>query len=129
MKIKTLFSLALAFTSLALLSRTASFAAASTNRAETKATAAADAGKLVAVTDKEAVWVAQARKTYPLDVCIASGEKLGGMGKPPEYVYKVNGKPDRLVLFCCSGCEEDFLKDPAKHLAKLDAAAAAKTKK
>jgi hypothetical protein len=26
------------------------------------------------------------------------------------------------VLLCCSNCEEDFLKDPAKALAKLDAA-------
>ena len=86
-------------------------------------------GKLVPVTEKEAAWAAKERKIYPLTVCVSSGEPLGSMGKAPEYIYRVDGKPDRLVLFCCSGCEEDFMKDPAKHLAKLDAAAAAKAKK
>jgi hypothetical protein len=31
------------------------------------------------------------------------------------------------VLFCCEGCIEDFKGDPAKFLAKLDAAAKAKS--
>lgn len=86
-------------------------------------------GKLVAVTEKDAAWAAQARKTYPLAVCVSSGEKLGSMGKAPEFIYKVAGQPDRLVVFCCGGCEENFMKDPAKHLAKIDEAAAAKAKK
>jgi len=92
------------------------------------ASAPAKGGKLAAVTEKEAAWAAQARKDYLLDVCPASGEKLGSMGKSPEYVYRVEGQPDRLVVFCCSGCEEDFRKDPAKHLAKIDAAKNAKSK-
>lgn len=92
------------------------------------AQAPAKAGKLVPVTEKDAAWAANARKTYSLDVCPASGEKLGSMGKSPEYIYRVDGQPDRLVVFCCSGCEEDFMKDPAKHLAKIDAAANSKGK-
>jgi len=90
-----------------------------------KATPAA-AGKLVPVTEKEAAWAAKERKTYPLDVCVTSDEKLGSMGKSPEYIYRVDGKPDRLVVLCCDGCEEDFTKEPAKYTAKLDAAAKAK---
>lgn len=96
---------------------------------DAKPAAGAVTGKLVAVTEKDTAWAARARKTYPLDVCVSSGEKLGGMGKAPEYIYKVDGQPDRLVVFCCGGCEDDFMKDPAKHLAKIDAAAAAKAKK
>jgi hypothetical protein len=46
------------------------------------------------------------------------------MGKPAEYIYRAEGQTDRLVMFCCSGCEEDFMKAPAAHLAKIDAAAA-----
>lgn len=91
------------------------------------AAAARAAGKLVPVTEKDAAWAAKARKAYPLDVCLTSDEKLGSMGKSPEYIYRVEGKPDRLVMFCCDGCEEDFMKDPAKYLAKVDAAAKAKS--
>ena len=54
---------------------------------------------------------------YPLTVCVVSGEKLGGMGEP--YTVTVEG---RTVKLCCDGCEEDLLKEPAKYLAKLDAA-------
>ncbi|HUR56887.1 MAG TPA: hypothetical protein VM029_04200 [Opitutaceae bacterium] len=88
---------------------------------------AAAKGTLVKVTDKDAAWAAQARKTYPLQVCLSSDEKLGSMGETANYIYREKGKPDRLVVFCCEGCEEDFTKDPAKHLAKLDAAAKAKS--
>lgn len=70
--------------------------------------------------------MAKARADYPLDTCVVSGDKLGEMGKPFEYVYKAEGQPDRLVLFCCKGCVKDFKKDPAKYLKKLDEAAAAK---
>ncbi len=84
---------------------------------------AAAAGKLIPVTPKEAAWAENARKNYPVDVCVASGEKLGSMGKSPEYIYRVDGKPDRLVVLCCDGCEEDFKKEPARYLAMLDDAA------
>ena len=49
------------------------------------------------------------------------------MGKPQNYIYKEAGKPDRLVRFCCKDCVNDFKKEPALYLKKLDAAAATKT--
>ena len=85
-------------------------------------------GKLIEVTEKEAAWAAEAAKSYPLDVCVVSDEKLGSMGDSPKYIYQVDGQPDRLVMFCCEGCEEDFLKAPAQYLAKLDAAKKSKSK-
>ena len=90
--------------------------------------ASAEAGKLIEVTEKEAAWAAEAGKSYPLDVCVVSDEKLGSMGDSPKYIYQVDGQLDRLVMFCCEGCEEDFLKAPAQYLAKLDAAKKSKSK-
>lgn len=87
------------------------------------AAAPAKVGTLIPVTEKDSAWAATARKSYPLEVCPTSGEKLGSMGKSPEYIYRVEGQTDRLVVFCCSGCEEDFLKEPGKYLAKIDGAA------
>lgn len=65
---------------------------------------------------------------YPLTTCVISGDKLeaGDMGPPINYVYKEEGKPDRLVRFCCKGCIKKFKKDPAKYLKEIDDAAAAK---
>lgn len=63
---------------------------------------------------------------YPLDTCVVSGEKLGSMGKPYDYTHKEEGKPDRLVRFCCKMCLGKFKKDPAKYLKLLDEAAAQK---
>ena len=66
---------------------------------------------------------------YPLTTCVVSGDKLDGdMGAPFDYVYKQDGKPDRLVRFCCKNCLQDFQKDPAKNLKMIDDAAAAKAK-
>ena len=96
--------------------------------APAKGQPAAKAGQLIKVSEKDAAWAAKERANYPLDVCVSSDEKLGSMGKSPEYIYRVDGKPDRLVVFCCAGCDEDFLKDPVKHLAKIDAAAKSKGK-
>ena len=90
--------------------------------------ASAEKGKLIEVTEKEAAWAAEAAKSYPLDVCVVSDEKLGSMGDSPKYIYQVDGQLDRLVMFCCEGCEEDFLKAPAQYLAKLDAAKKSKSK-
>jgi YHS domain-containing protein len=53
-------------------------------------------------------------KQYPLDTCVVSGEKLGGMGDPVNYVHA-----NRLIRFCCAGCIKPFRKDPAKYMAKL----------
>jgi hypothetical protein len=63
---------------------------------------------------------------YPLTTCVVSGETLGEMGDPIDYIYKEEGKPDRLVKFCCKMCVSSFKKNPAKYLAKLDAAIAGK---
>ena len=59
---------------------------------------------------------------YPLKTCVVSGGKLGGMGKPIAYVYKQASQPDHTVMFCCKACIRKFEKEPAKFLAKLDAA-------
>lgn len=53
-------------------------------------------------------------KSYPLDVCIVSGEKLGSMGEPIVLVHQ-----GQEVKFCCKSCKPDFEKEPAKFLAKL----------
>jgi len=55
-------------------------------------------------------------KPYPLDVCIVGGEKLGSMGEPATLIYQ-----GQQVKFCCSGCQPEFEKDPAKFLKKLSA--------
>lgn len=52
----------------------------------------------------------------PEKFCPVSGEKLGGMGAPVSYTHE-----GRTIEFCCAGCIEDFKKEPAKYLAKLDA--------
>jgi hypothetical protein len=101
---------------------------AAEGQSSVKTAPAAKPGKLIPLTEKDAEWAAQARKAYPLKTCLTSDEALGSMGDSPEYIYRVEGKPDQLVVFCCDGCNEDFLKDPAPYLAKLDAAKDAKAK-
>jgi YHS domain-containing protein len=60
---------------------------------------------------------------YPLSTCLVSGESLDAMGKPADFIYN-----NRLIRFCCGHCKGDFLKDPAKFIARLDAAAIEKQK-
>jgi len=121
--------LTLIVTSLAPVVVPAGFAAdAAGHSGSAKENPATKPGKLIPVTEKDAEWVAAARKSYPLTTCLTSDEALGSMGKSPEYIYRVEGKPDQLVVFCCDGCNEDFLKDPAPYLAKLAAAEDAKAK-
>jgi len=67
--------------------------------------------------------IEKARASYPLKTCLVSGEALGAMGDATGYVHRVAGQPDRVVFFCCDGCIDDFKKEPAKFLAKVDAAA------
>lgn len=52
---------------------------------------------------------------YPLDTCIVSGQALGSMGEPFNYVHE-----GRLVRFCCAGCIERFEAEPAKFITALD---------
>ena len=69
--------------------------------------------------------IAKARANYPLKTCLVSNEPLGSMGDAAGYIHRVKGQPDRVVFFCCEGCSDDFKANPAKFLAKLDAAAKA----
>lgn len=93
------------------------------------AAAPAGAGTLHKLTEKDAAWAVKERAAYPLTVCLTSDEKLGSMGDNAEFIYREKGKTDRLLVFCCAGCEDDFKKEPAKFLAKLDAAAKQKKAK
>ena len=54
-------------------------------------------------------------KPYPLDVCLASGEALGGdMGEP--YVLVENGQEIKL---CCKSCLKDFNKGKGTYMKKI----------
>lgn len=88
------------------------------------ANAPATKGQLLPVSAKDAAWLTEARRNYPLVACLVSDESLGSMGTPPEHIYRVAGNPDRLVRFCCSGCEDGFMADPETHLAKVEQARA-----
>lgn len=59
-------------------------------------------------------------KPYPLENCVVSGEKLGGMGEPHVFVHE-----GREIKLCCKGCLKEFQKEPAKFIKKIDAATAA----
>ena len=75
-----------------------------------------DSGKYMAELD--AAVIKEQAKHYPLETCIVRDKsKLGSMGDP---VQRVVG--NRLVQFCCKGCEPAFNEDPAKFIASLDAA-------
>lgn len=54
-------------------------------------------------------------KLYPLEICLVTGEKLGGMGKP--VVINHEGQE---IKFCCKGCVKSFTKEPAKYLKKME---------
>jgi hypothetical protein len=82
--------------------------------------ASAKEGRLDEPTDKDAAWLAQARKAYPLKTCVISKEDLGTMGEPTDLIYRAEGSPDRLVRFCCESCIKDFKKDPAAALKRID---------
>jgi len=56
-------------------------------------------------------------ETYPLETCVVTGKALDAMGGPVDHLYGT-----RLVRFCCKGCIKPFRKEPAKYLAKIDAA-------
>jgi len=58
-------------------------------------------------------------KSYTLDTCAVCGMKLSGMGKPYTFTYK-----DREIKVCDKGEAEDFKKDPAKYIKKIEAAEA-----
>jgi len=61
---------------------------------------------------------AKAVKPYPMDTCVVSGEKLGGMGEPVSFEYE-----GREIMLCCKDCRKEFDKNPKKFVAKVDEAA------
>jgi hypothetical protein len=66
---------------------------------------------------------AVSNSAYPLDHCIVSGQKLGGMGDPVVKTYD-----GREVKFCCAMCPPKFEKDKATYMKKLDEAIVAAEK-
>jgi YHS domain-containing protein len=57
-------------------------------------------------------------KPYPLAKCIVSGEAFEGSEMTPyQFVYE-----GQTIKLCCKGCLEDFNKEPAKYLKKLEKA-------
>jgi hypothetical protein len=54
---------------------------------------------------------------YPLKTCPASGDELGGMGDPVDFVIA-----GRLIRLCCEGCEKDIEAEPARFVAMVDEA-------
>jgi hypothetical protein len=77
---------------------------------------AADPAKYIAKLD-DAVVAAQAAD-YPAAACPISGQALGSMGEPFDFVYA-----GTLVRFCCGGCIGKFNEDPTKALATVYGAA------
>jgi len=66
---------------------------------------------------------AEKPKPYPLKTCAVSNEKLGDHGKP--YVFTHEG---REIKLCCEDCLDDFKKEPAKYVKKLEEAEKKKNK-
>ena len=57
-----------------------------------------------------------------MTTCPVSGDKLGAdMGKPYDFVYQ-----GQEVKLCCPDCKDEFDKNPAKFIKKIQDAAAAK---
>ena len=73
-------------------------------------------GMLAFAADEPTTPAASAKAgAYPLDYCVVSMEKLGGMGDPVVKTYD-----GREVQFCCGGCVKKFEKDQASYMKKLD---------
>ena len=53
-------------------------------------------------------------QSYPLDVCIVSGNKLGSMGDPYRFVHE-----EQEIKLCCKPCIRKFNKNPEKYLVNL----------
>ncbi len=54
-------------------------------------------------------------KSYPLDSCVVTDEKLGDHGKPYVFTHE-----KQEVKLCCKSCLKDFKKEPAKFLKKIE---------
>ncbi len=82
--------------------------------AEAAAAFKADPAKHLEALDKKIVETQLS--DYPMDTCPVGGP-LGSMGEPVNFIYM-----NRLVRFCCGGCEKSLINEPAKYMAKLDKA-------
>lgn len=69
---------------------------------------------LAACSAPETAAAAEKAKSYPLKVCLVSGNDLDSMGGPITKVY--NGQE---IKFCCKPCVKKFEANQAKYLAKL----------
>jgi YHS domain-containing protein len=78
----------------------------------------ADPATYIAKLDKAVI--EQQSEKYPLKTCPVSGEELGGMGEPVNYVVGTT-----LVKFCCASCVKSFQKDPLPTIKKVHDAWAA----
>lgn len=58
-------------------------------------------------------------KPYPLKTCVVSGEEINDKGSMKPHVFVHAGQE---VKLCCKSCLKDFMKEPAKFLAKIEAA-------
>src|SRR5262245_20151089 len=58
-------------------------------------------------------------KPYPLKTCVVTDEEINDKGEMKPYSFVHQGQE---VKLCCKSCLKDFKKDPAKYMAKLDAA-------
>lgn len=56
-------------------------------------------------------------KPYPLPDCVISEEKLGSLGKPIVLIYE-----GQEIKVCCRDCKKTFERNPAKAMAKFEAA-------
>ena len=64
-------------------------------------------------------------KPYTLDFCVVSDEKIGSDSGMEPHVFVHEG---REIKLCCKPCLKDFKKDPAKYVAKIEAAEKKKAK-
>src|SRR5262245_18386882 len=58
-------------------------------------------------------------KPYPLKTCLVTDEEINEKGDMKPYSFVHEGREVRL---CCKSCLKDFKKEPAKYMAKIDAA-------
>jgi YHS domain-containing protein len=76
-----------------------------------------DPKKYMGALDKAVI--AEQGKKYVLTKCPVSGEEYGSgdMDKPEDVVVA-----GRLIRLCCGKCKKEIEKEPAKYIAKVDAA-------
>ena len=54
-------------------------------------------------------------KPYTLKTCPTDGEKLDSMGTPYTFIHE-----GREIKLCCKGCLDDFKKNSAKYIKKIE---------